>query len=117
MGSIVDSGKSDAVEMGIFLGSGEACVSEHFLDGSEVCPGLKQMGGKGVTDGMRRCFFWETKPTPPVLYQSLDLSRVEAILLFGPFLADKKGVVEDDVSYDRFEMFKVFFQGGDRNLT
>ena len=34
--------------MGVFLGRGQTGVTEEFLDGAQVGPGLEQVGGKAV---------------------------------------------------------------------
>ena len=42
------------VKMGIDLGCGNTFVSEHFLDGPEVCAPFHQVGGKRMPEGMGR---------------------------------------------------------------
>ena len=42
--------------MGVDLRGGQADVPEHFLDAAQVGTGIEQMGGKTVTQDMRRYF-------------------------------------------------------------
>ena len=44
--------QATAVDVNINLGGGDALVAEHLLDGSQVGPAFKQMGGKTVAQGV-----------------------------------------------------------------
>ena len=44
------------VDMGVDLGGGDVGVSQEFLDDAEIGPAFKEVGGKGVAEGMRGDF-------------------------------------------------------------
>lgn len=46
-------------EMGVDLGGGDGRVAEEFLDGADVGAAVKEFGGVGVAEGVRRDFFGE----------------------------------------------------------
>ena len=45
------------VQMGIDLGSGDAFMAEHFLDGAQIGASFDEVGGEGMPEGMRRDIF------------------------------------------------------------
>ena len=53
MEPFVDFSESRPTDVRVDLGGGDIGMSEHELQGTEVRPMLQEMGGKGVTNGVR----------------------------------------------------------------
>ena len=64
-----------AVQVGVNLCSGDAFMAQHFLNCTEIGPGLYEVGSKGMTEGVRmdidfntrleRCIFYDVKDHHP----------------------------------------------------
>ena len=64
--------KEFAVEMGIDLGSRDAFMAEHFLDGAEVGAAFYEVSGKGMPEGMRGNIFGDAGLTDQVFQEEED---------------------------------------------
>src|SRR5712691_11487931 len=52
VGLVVDVHQLPDRDLGVFLGGGEARVTEHFLNGAQVGALAQQVGGEGVAQGV-----------------------------------------------------------------
>lgn len=50
---LVDLTESGLVDVGVELGGGDVGVAEEFLNDSEVCAAVEEVGGEGVSEGVR----------------------------------------------------------------
>ena len=57
------------VDMGINFGSSDGLVSQHTLYGTQVCASFQQVGGEGMTEGVRADVFGDTGFLRQLLYQ------------------------------------------------
>ena len=64
MAAVVNRLKPGLVHIGVTLGCGKRCVAEQFLNGSEVAPTGKKMGGKAMAQGMWRGGIGKTQKPP-----------------------------------------------------
>jgi len=73
----------------VFLGCGEAGVTEQFLDGPKVSAAFQQVSGEGMAERMGREAAAGRKPCACCLDQALDIAGVQA----APTKAHKDGDV------------------------
>lgn len=75
------------IEMGVDLGGGDAFVSQHFLDGTQVGTTFDKVGGKTVPEGVRADVFLE----PDTLNLFFDDEKYHhAAEFFAPFVEKDK---------------------------
>ena len=60
--------QAGAVDMDIYLGSGDALVTQHLLDGAQVSPSLEQVGRKTMAQGVRADHFSDSGELAQLLY-------------------------------------------------
>ena len=48
------------IDVGIYFSGGDTLMSEHLLNHAKVCSMLDQMGGKRMTEGVRRYLLTDT---------------------------------------------------------
>ena len=112
--------KVGAVDMHIYLGSGDLLVTQHGLDGAQVGTALEEVGGKAVAEGMRTDILLDSRLLSIILYIYKEGDAAELGAALG---ADEDIVLVAGLGLDRHpdneplaEFCHSLFANGDKAL-
>ena len=77
MGLGIGGQQAGGVDLGVFLGGGQAGVAQQLLDGAQVGPGPQQVGGEAVAQGVGRGRGGQAEAAAQALDRGLNLTGTE----------------------------------------